>query len=284
MNVDSNPSGLRHVSSVPSINSMTGDKSNPSTNPPSPSSSSFQSPSPSSYTVLHPSHTNESGESSSESSELRWLFDNNKQWAKTVERQYPGFFNKLSKQQKPKYMWIGCSDSRVPASEITGLMPGEVFVHRNVANCVVHADLNLLACLQLAVDILKVEHIIVCGHYGCGGINFALQPTQVGVADNWIRHIKDVARANSSTLAKHSTFEEKSHCLSELNVISQVENVCHTSIVQNAWRRGQSLAVHGWVYGVHDGILRNLVEPSIKGFDQVSPAFHIDGPTQINEP
>ena len=201
-----------------------------------------------------------------------------------MEAQYPGFFKALSTQQKPKYMWIGCSDSRVPASEITGLMPGEVFVHRNVANCVVHADLNLLACLQLAVDVLKVEHIIVCGHYGCGGVNFALSPTQIGLCDNWIRHIKDVARLHQDKLGAFKTFAEKSDALVELNVVTQVENVCHSTIVQNAWRRGQSLNVHGWVYGVHNGLLKNLVEPSIKGFDQISPAFHVDGPLEIQEP
>ena len=255
--------------------------SKPSTPSPStPTNPSFSSPAPSSYTSLHPSHRADA----THTSELAHLFDNNRAWAKSVEAQYPGFFHSLSTQQKPKLMWIGCSDSRVPASEITGLMPGEVFVHRNVANCVVHADLNLLACLQLAVDVLRVEHVIVCGHYGCGGVNFALSPTQIGLCDNWIRHIKDVARAHQHTLGQYRTFEEKSNALVELNVVSQVENVCHSTIVQNAWRRGQSLAVHGWVYGVHNGLLKNLVEPSIKGFDQISPAFHVDGPVGIHEP
>lgn len=262
---------IRRLSQMPSQTQPTS----PATSPRA-GTSSFQSPSPSSYTVLHPS--NNAPETLAANSELAHLFENNKQWADSMAAQYPGFFDKLSKQQKPKFMWIGCSDSRVPASELLGLMPGEVFVHRNIANQCIHADLNMLSCLQLAVDVLKVEHVIVCGHYSCGGVNFALKPTQVGICDNWIRHIKDVARANADVLSKCTTFEEQSATLSERNVVAQVENVCHTSIVQNAWRRGQPLTVHGWIYGVHDGVLRNLVEPAIKGFEQVSPAFHIDPP------
>ena len=259
--------------------------SKPSTPSPStPTNPSFSSPAPSSYTSLHPTH---SPNSTQHLRALVHLFEQQPRCGpRSVEAQYPGFFQALSTQQKPKlHVDRLQSDSRVPCqSEITGLMPGEVFVHRNVANCVVHADLNLLACLQLAVDVLRVEHVIVCGHYGCGGVNFALSPTQIGLCDNWIRHIKDVARAHQHTLGQYRTFEEKSNALVELNVVSQVENVCHSTIVQNAWRRGQSLAVHGWVYGVHNGLLKNLVEPSIKGFDQISPAFHVDGPVGIHEP
>ena len=285
-----NPARSMSTSSVPSSPSVntTGSSAtaptSPATVPSSPQSAtspqypSFSSPSPAAYTPLTPSRSVENR------SELSFLFDNNRQWARSVEAAYPGFFAALSQQQKPKYMWIGCSDSRVPASEITGLMPGEVFVHRNVGNCVQHADLNLLSCLQLAVDVLKVEHVVVCGHYGCGGVNFALSPTQVGLADNWIRHIKDVARAHKEELGKHAGFQQKSDRLVELNVVSQVENVCHSTIVQNAWRRGQPLTVHGWVYGVHNGLLKNLVHPSIKGFDQISPAFHVEGPVGIQEP
>jgi carbonic anhydrase len=277
-------SSVPHSPSVNTTASSATAPTSPVTGPSSPQSGtspqqpSFSSPSPAAYTPLTPSRSVENR------SELSFLFDNNRQWARSVEAAYPGFFAALSQQQKPKYMWIGCSDSRVPASEITGLMPGEVFVHRNVANCVVHADLNMLSCLQLAVDVLKVEHVVVCGHYGCGGVNFALSPTQVGLADNWIRHIKDVARQHKDELGKHAGFQQKSDRLVELNVVAQVENVCHTTIVQNAWRRGQALTVHGWVYGVHNGLLKNLVDPSIKGFDQISPAFHVDGPVGIQEP
>ena len=163
-------------------------------------------------------------------------------------------------------------------------MPGEVFVHRNVGNCVVNADLNMLSCLQFAVDVLKVEHVIVCGHYRCGAVEAALQPKQIGLADNWVRNIKDIARRHRETLGKHESFADKAAALTELHVVAQVENVCHSTIVQNAWRRGQSLAVHGWVYGVSDGLLKNLVEPSIKGFDQISAAYHVEGPVQISEP
>ena len=248
--------------------------------PVSPHAPSFSSPSPDAYTTLRPSHSPDS----TRHSELSELFDNNRAWARSVEQQYPGFFNALSKQQRPKYMWIGCSDSRVPASEITGLMPGEVFVHRNVGNCVVSADLNMLSCLQFAVDVLKVEHVIVCGHYRCGAVEAALQPKQIGLADNWVRNIKDIARRHREQLGKYGSFAEKAAALTELHVVAQVENVCHSTIVQNAWRRGQSLAVHGWVYGVSDGLLKNLVEPSIKGFDQISAAYHIDGPEHVQEP
>ena len=244
------------------------------TSPISPHNPSFSSPAPDAYTTLRPSHSPDS----TAHSELSQLFANNRAWARSVEQQYPGFFNALSQQQKPKYMWIGCSDSRVPASEITGLMPGEVFVHRNVGNCVVNADLNMLSCLQFAVDVLKVEHVIVCGHYRCGAVEAALSPKQIGLADNWVRNIKDIARRHRDTLGKHDAFADKAAALTELHVVAQVENVCHSTIVQNAWRRGQQLQVHGWVYGVGDGLLKNLVEPSIKGFDQISAAYHIEAP------
>ena len=280
--------------SSPSLVSQDQDGDHPSTKAPphshtaattpgspiSPHNPSFSSPAPGAYTTLQPSHSADS----TRHSELAELFANNRAWARSVEQQYPGFFNALSKQQKPKYMWIGCSDSRVPASEITGLMPGEVFVHRNVGNCVVNADLNMLSCLQFAVDVLKVEHVIVCGHYRCGAVEAALQPKQIGLADNWVRNIKDIARRHREQLGKYASFAEKASALTELHVVAQVENVCHSTIVQNAWRRGQSLAVHGWVYGVSDGLLKNLVEPSIKGFDQISAAYHVEAPEHVAEP
>ena len=237
----------------------------------------FKTPSPSSYSVIRPRPTRLADD------DLGHLFDNNAEWAHKVEREYPGFFQALSTQQRPKIFWIGCSDSRVPATEVTGLMPGAIFVHRNVANCVVHTDMNMLSCLQIAVDVLGVEHIIVCGHYGCAGVDYALKPVQVGLADNWIRNVKDVARLHASELATIDDAALKANKLAELNVIYQVQNVTHTSIVQNAWRRNQKLSVHGWIYGVHNGLLRNLVEPSIKGFSQVSPAFHLDPSVAIKQ-
>lgn len=185
------------------------------------------------------------------------LFTHNRAWAAQMERERPGFFTSLKSQQTPKYMWIGCSDSRVPANQITGLEPGEVFVHRNVANVVVHTDLNCLSTIQFAVDQLKVEHVMVVGHYGCGGVNAALNNLRVGLVDNWLRHIKDV-RDRHTAILESVPQEAQLDTLCELNVIEQVMNVAHTSVVQDAWSRGQRVAVHGWVYGLKDGLLQDL--------------------------
>lgn len=209
---------------------------------------------------------------------LAHLFANNRVWADSVERSYPGFFNRLAAQQTPKYLWIGCSDSRVPASEITGLMPGEVFVHRNVANCVLHSDFNVQSVIQIAVDIIKVEHIIVCGHYQCAGISLGLDNKQIGLADHWIRHIKDVAVKYNPLLNECPTIDEKKKLLTELNVKKSVENVCISSTVQNAWAKGQKIIVHGWVYSVHNGLLKDLITPPISSIKQVNQLFHFNAP------
>ena len=185
------------------------------------------------------------------------LFAHNRAWAAQIERERPGFFSSLKAQQQPKYMWIGCSDSRVPANQITGLEPGEVFVHRNVANVVVHSDLNALSTVQFAVERLKVEHIMVVGHYGCSGVQAALEGARIGLADNWLRHIQDVRDRNRGILDQ--VRESARHdVLVELNVIEQALNVAQSTVVQDAWLRGQALTVHGWVYGVHDGLLHDL--------------------------
>ncbi len=188
---------------------------------------------------------------------LRHLLQHNRDWASQVERERPGFFTRLSHQQAPRYMWIGCSDSRVPANQITGLDPGEVFVHRNVANVVVHSDLNALSTLQYAVDMLRVQHVIVCGHYGCGGVQAALDNARIGLADNWIRHIQDVRDKHWPHLSKLGT-DARLDRLCELNVIEQVLHVAHSTVMQDAWRRGQAVMLHGWVYGVHDGLIKDL--------------------------
>ena len=185
------------------------------------------------------------------------LFTHNRAWAAQMERERPGFFTNLKTQQTPKYMWIGCSDSRVPANQITGLEPGQVFVHRNVANVVVHTDLNCLSTIQFAVDQLKVEHLMVVGHYGCGGVNAALNNLRVGLVDNWLRHIKDV-RDRHCTILDAAPPEAQLDILCELNVIEQVMNVAHTTVMQDAWARGQRVALHGWVYGLKDGLLKDL--------------------------
>ncbi len=185
------------------------------------------------------------------------LLQSNRDWAEQVKRDDPGFFQRLSQQQAPKYLWIGCSDSRVPANQIMGLAPGEVFVHRNIANVMVHTDLNCMSVIQFAVDVLKVEHILVVGHYGCGGVHAALNGTRVGLADNWIRHVGDVAQKHAALLeAADDTVRGDRLC--ELNAIEQAENVCLTTVVGDAWARGQSLSVHGWVYSLHDGRVRQL--------------------------
>jgi carbonic anhydrase len=189
---------------------------------------------------------------------LAYLFENNRVWADTMRSRDPEFFHKLARQQNPDYLWIGCADSRVSANEIVGLLPGEIFVHRNVANVVVHSDLNCLSVIQYAVEVLHVEHVIVCGHYGCGGVRAAMSNNQHGLIDNWLRHIKDVYRKHEATLASMADPEQRLAHLCELNVIEQVYNVCATTIVQNAWKQGQELAVHGWIYGIDDGLLRDL--------------------------
>ena len=187
---------------------------------------------------------------------LSHLFENNRLWAQKIREQDPEFFVKLSRQQFPGYLWIGCSDSRVPANQIVGLLPGELFVHRNVANLVVHTDLNCLSVMQFAVDILKVRHVIVCGHYGCSGVQAALRGDRLGLSDNWLRHLQDVRDKHSRVVANSG--KESHDRLCELNVIEQVANVCQTTIAREAWERGQELAVHGWIYGLENGLLRDL--------------------------
>lgn len=204
-------------------------------------------------------------------STLSQLFDNNKAWAERIRQQEPEFFRDLSQQQSPTYLWIGCSDSRVPANQIVGLAPGELFVHRNIANLVVHTDLNCLSVMQFAVDLLKVRHIIVCGHYGCSGVLAALRRDRLGLSDNWLRHVQDVREKHEQGLAGVGSDVETSNRLCELNVIEQVMNVCQTTIVRDAWERGQDLAVHGWIYGLQDGLLRDL--------NVTSSAFHETLPT-----
>jgi carbonic anhydrase len=189
---------------------------------------------------------------------LSRLFDNNRAWARAIVERHPDFFTSLSAQQSPKYLWIGCADSRVPANDIVGLMPGELFVHRNVANVVVHSDLNCLSVLQYAVDVLAVEHIIVCGHYGCGGVRAAYLKSSLGLIDNWLRHVEDVRERHHDRLAPLDGDDVRIDRLCELNVVDQVRHVCQTTIVRDAWVRGQILTVHGWIYDVHDGLLRDL--------------------------
>jgi carbonic anhydrase len=186
------------------------------------------------------------------------LLRNNREWAAAISAKDAEFFKKLAAQQSPEYMWIGCSDSRVPANELLGLLPGEIFVHRNIANLVVHTDLNCLSVLQFAIDVLRVKHVIVCGHYGCSGVHAALVRQRVGLADNWLRHVQDVHQKHERYLGDVLPAREKHDRLCELNVIEQVANICQTTIVQDAWERGQSLTIHSWVYGLQDGLLRDL--------------------------
>jgi carbonic anhydrase len=190
--------------------------------------------------------------------QLKALLDSNRAWAARMRSEDPDFFKKLSRLQAPEYLWIGCSDSRVPANQVTGLAPGEVFVHRNVANVMSHGDLNCLAVMQFAVDVLGVRHIIVCGHYGCGGVHAVLTGKRVGLADNWLRHVGDVAIKHAEMLASIELEALRHARLCELNVIEQVVNVCQTTVVQDAWARGQPLSVHGWIYGLLDGRIREL--------------------------
>lgn len=189
---------------------------------------------------------------------LKKIFDQNKQWAKNVTQSDPDFFEKLSGQQNPEYLWIGCADSRVPESQISGMIPGQVFVHRNIANIVSHTDLNCLSVIQYGVEVLKIKHIIVCGHYGCGGIKAAWEDKENGLIDNWLRNIQDVQRFHQNELDCIQSEKEKLDRLCELNVIEQVVNVCRTTIIRGAWKQNQELAVHGWIYNVKDGILKDL--------------------------
>lgn len=190
--------------------------------------------------------------------DLKELFAKNRAWSDEMRRRDPEFFKTLAKQQTPEYLWIGCADSRVPANEIVGLLPGEMFVHRNVANVVVHTDLNCLSVMQFAVDLLKVKHIMVVGHYGCSGVRTALREDRIGLADNWLRHVQDVRQKHAKLLEEKTRERAQVDLLCELNVIEQVTNVCFTTIVRDAWLRGQELSVHGWVYGLTDGLIRDL--------------------------
>ena len=199
------------------------------------------------------------------------LFAHNRAWADRMERERPGFFTGLVKQQNPRYMWIGCSDSRVPANQITGLEPGEVFVHRNVGNVVVHSDLNALSAIQFAVEMLKVEHIMVVGHYGCSGVQAALDAARIGLADNWIRHIQDVRDRHRALLEKLPA-AQRANALCDLNVIEQVVNVCVSTVMVDAWAKGQRASVHGWAFGVHDGLLQDL-HLTVSSTDSIEPLY-----------
>jgi carbonic anhydrase len=205
---------------------------------------------------------------------LNQLFENNRNWAQSIIAQDPDFFKRLSSQHAPEHLWIGCSDSRVPANELIGLQPGEVFVHRNIANMVIHTDMNCLSVIQYAVDFLKVKHIIVCGHYGCGGVEGAMDNRPQGLVDNWLRHIRDIYQKYQVTLDHIGDPKRRSNKLCELNVIEQVSNVCHTTIVQEAWRRGQELAVHGWIYGLDNGLLRDL-HVCVRSADELSSIYRM---------
>ncbi len=191
-------------------------------------------------------------------SDLKKLLDNNRAWAEGIKETNPEFFQTLARQQLPNYLWIGCSDSRMPSSQLVGLLPGELFVHRNVANVVVHTDFNCLSVMQFAVEVLKVSHIIVCGHYGCGGVDAAMKNLNLGLLDNWLRHVQDVMHSHEKTLSQIADPRERSNKLCELNVIEQVLNVSRTTIVQHAWSQGQELTVHGWIYKLEDGLLHEL--------------------------
>ncbi len=199
---------------------------------------------------------------------INHLFENNKAWAARIREEDPDFFLELSRQQSPAYLWIGCSDSRVPANELVGLLPGELFVHRNVANLVVHTDLNCLSVMQFAVDILKVRHIIVTGHYGCGGVRAALRDQRIGLSDNWLRHLQDVRQKHERCLSGGNAEDR----LCELNVIEQVANVCQTTIARDAWERGQDLTVHGWIYNLKDGLLNDL-HVTVSAFGETAAAY-----------
>ena len=203
---------------------------------------------------------------------LQHLFDSNRVWSERIHLQDPEFFKKLARQQSPEYLWIGCSDSRVPANEIVDLLPGELFVHRNVANVVTHTDLNCLSVIQFAVDVLKVKHVIVVGHYGCSGVGVALRGDRIGLSDNWLRHVQDVRQKHESRLLKRADATGRADLLCELNVIEQAVNVCQTTIVRDAWERGQTLQVHGWVYGLKDGLVRDT-NFSVNGPDVMAATY-----------
>ncbi|GBE35930.1 carbonic anhydrase 2 [bacterium BMS3Bbin07] len=205
---------------------------------------------------------------------LKNLFERNRKWAEKVKKSDPDFFLKLSKQQNPEYLWIGCSDSRVPANEIVDMLPGTIFVHRNIANVVIHTDMNCLSVIQYAVEVLKVKHIIVCGHYGCGGIQAAMENKEHGLIDNWLQNIRDVYRYHQDRIDALQDEKEKINLLCELNVVAQAANICHTTIVQSAWKSGQELAVHGWIYNIEDGILKDL-NVCITNLDEMSHAHRI---------
>jgi carbonic anhydrase len=203
--------------------------------------------------------------------DIRQLFEQNRAWAAEVENREPGFFRGLAHQQSPEFLWIGCSDSRVPANQIVGMLPGEIFVHRNVANVVVHTDLNCLSVLQFAVDVLQVKHVLVVGHHGCGGVQAALLNRRYGLVDNWLRHIQDV-RSKHADLLDSLPEPHRPDTLCELNVIEQALNVCQSTVVHEAWERGQKLSVHGWVYSLNDGLIRDL-QMSVRGPNQTTHAF-----------
>lgn len=207
-------------------------------------------------------------------SDIEKLFENNREWARRQAEADPLFFSRLSKLQTPKLLWIGCSDSRVPANEILGLAPGEVFVHRNVGNLVINTDMNCLSVIQYAVEVLKIEHIIVCGHYGCGGVGAACENVQRGLIDNWLRNIKDIYADHKEELERIDGAAARADRLCELNVLAQVRNVCHTTIVQNAWARGQDLAVHGFIYRLSDGLLHDL-STQVAGAEQVQDIYRM---------
>jgi carbonic anhydrase len=204
--------------------------------------------------------------------ELGELFNTNRQWAEAIERRTPGFFTRLQNQQAPQYLWIGCADSRVPANDIVGLLPGELFVHRNVANVVVHSDLNCLSVIQFAIDLLKVQHIIVVGHYGCSGVRAALENIRIGLADNWLRHVQDVRNKHRTFIESLDQDETRLAALCELNVLEQALSVCDTTVVRDAWTRGQKVVVHGWIYGLHNGLLEDL-RMTVQSADSVGAAY-----------
>ena len=216
---------------------------------------------------------------------LSHLFANNKAWAGQIRQQDPDFFVKLSRQQSPTYLWIGCSDSRVPANQIVGVAPGELFVHRNVANLVVHTDLNCLSVMQFAIDMLKVRHVIVCGHYQCSGVGAAFRGDRLGLSDNWLRHVQDVRQKHEKFLVSAGKDSSALDRLCELNVVEQVANVCHTTIARDAWGRGQALTVHGWIYGLDDGLLKDL-NVTVSGFHETFTVYDaaISALSRIDEP
>lgn len=205
---------------------------------------------------------------------LEHLFERNKNWSEKIKKSEPDFFFKLSEQQSPKYLWIGCADSRVPANQIVDLMPGEIFVHRNIANLVIHTDLNSLSVIQYAVEILKVKHIIVCGHYGCGGIQAAMQNNALGLIDNWLRQIKDIYSNYQTEIDAVEDEKNKLNLLCEKNVIEQVANLSHSTTVQNAWKNGQELALHGWIYSIKNGILKDL-NVCTTSLDEISQIYRV---------